>query len=182
MRKLDRYDAVAIFSIGLTGPILLAAISLSCDRVIEPTFAGDQRWASVPIGVSVSPDFDWDRELDLAIDNQNRTAGCVIFERDPAGPIHVSIGSDNPAYPERRGWVEVSAIGNRITRAEISVHAVADTRTAYNVLLHELGGALILDYDMTLEHSSRHPNIAGQTGLVFITHRDGNAVRGRYCP
>ena len=162
--------------------ILTLLLLTACERVIEPTFASNDRWAEVPVGVSTSEGFDWPSELTSAIRLWNDNAGCPIFEQDPNGPIAVSIGEDSPAYPERRGWVEVYAAGGTITRAQIGLHGVSDTRTAYLALAHELGGALLLDHDST-PSSIMHPNIAGRShGIVLVARKDAKAVAARYCP
>ena len=180
MRRLEGY--MVGVGIGLLIIVAIGSIQIlfatGCEPIVEPTFAGPARWGSTPVGISTAPDFDWDRELTTAVSAWNSAAGCTVFELAPDGPVHVSIGS---VHETRKGWTEVSAVNDVITRAEVSVHGVAETGQAYVVLLHELGHALMLEHDPQ-KTSAMHENVAEMDPVhVRITHKDGQALAAAYC-
>jgi hypothetical protein len=181
--------AAAIFVVVIVGVILITALltwtSCSTPTDREPTWEGTWRWApaDVPIGVD-APGFDWSRELDSAIAVLNDAAGCRVLERRTGGPVHVELGDD---LAEVRGWTEVHAVGDRITRAEVAIGGIGDIGTAHRVLVHELGRALglaggVTERDGEPPTSYMHRHIADREEFPWlVTTADSRALRGAYC-
>jgi hypothetical protein len=187
---------VKLFEILLGGPRIALALAIAalvvallatsgCERGVEPTFAGEWRWDHTPIVVGANDDFEWPDELHAAVSTWNRAAGCDVFAVGDELDVLVMIGGEPPGGNTRaRGWTEVHAIGERITRAQVYVYEVAESGMAYRVLAHELGRTLALDGNWwpEPERSVMHNGIAEREQLpVLVTHADASAVRERYC-
>ena len=156
-------------------------VSCRCERPVEPTTAGSWEWAYVPVGIQIAADVGYERELRAAIREWNNAAGCEVFVLADDGPIRITQGDDHETV---RGWTEVHAVGDRITRAEITLHGVTDAGMAYRVFMHELGRALALEgaYWPEPESSVMHNDIASRTEMPWlVTYADRGAVRARYC-
>ena len=168
----------------MTRLLTIAAITLAliaCPREPEPTVEGPQAWPVVPVLISVDADVGWSASIDLGIKTWNDAAGCELLRLGEPGQITISLGD---VHKTRRGWTEVWSIGDRITRAEISLHSVAERGQAYRVILHELGRSLGLRGALWPEppSSAMRNDIAALTSYpVRVTHADGAALFARYC-
>jgi hypothetical protein len=173
--------------VGVAIAVLVVALlaTSGCERGVEPTFAGEWRWGHTPVVVGANDDFEWPDELAAAVSSWNHAAGCRVFEVGDELDVLVMIGGEPPdGNPHVRGWTEVHAIGERITRAQVYVYEVAESGMAYRTLAHELGRTLALDgtWWPEPERSVMHNGIAERDELpILVTHADGAAVRERYC-
>jgi len=160
-------------------PFLLALAA--CPREPEPTFEGPWRWDESPVPVAIHAEVGYEREFRMAIDTWNNAAGCQVLFQAPQAPVNVMLGNDTGVT---KGFTKVYAIGNYITRADITMHGVAESGMAYRVLAHELGRSLGLRGSgwPEPESSVMHINIAERTRFpVLVTYADGRAVGESYC-
>lgn len=175
--------AIGIVAVFLLATIVAVLIQISCigERVHEPGMAQSWSWPSMPLGIAMEFDVDWDTELDAAVKRWESDVGCNLFAVVAPHNAHVIV-EHGGSHPTMKGGAWVVLVNGAPDRGTIRMYNVGTSGVAYGVLLHELGMILGLDGNDPQSWSAMNRNSAGYDSMyIRISDKDRAAVRDRYC-